>query len=132
MYRSILVGLAAVILTSCESVQNQTEMTGTQEKTGIVEITTFRLIPGVKVKDFKESTIVMQKEFLEKQHGFVKRTLTVSADSVWTDIVYWQDEQSAEKTMQLAEKSELALPFMEKIDFNSVKMNLTTPILTEE
>lgn len=132
MYRSILVGLAAVILTSCESAQNQTEMTGTQEKTGIVEITTFRLTPGVKVKDFKESTLLMQKEFLEKQNGFVKRTLTVSADSVWTDIVYWKDQQSAEKTMQLAEKSELALPFIEKIEFNSVKMNFTTPILTEE
>lgn len=73
----------------------------------------------------------MQKDFLKKQSGFKKRTLNVSQDSMWTDIVYWQDQQSAEKTMQLAEKSEL-VTFVGKIDLNSVKMNLTKPILIEE
>ena len=34
--------------------------------------------------------------------------------------------------MKIAETSELVLPFMEKIDFNSVKMNLTTPVIIEE
>jgi hypothetical protein len=34
--------------------------------------------------------------------------------------------------MQLAEKSEAVIPFMEKIDFNSVKMNLTNPVPKDE
>jgi hypothetical protein len=134
MNRLIFLGLVAAFTTACNnpSTQNQKEMTTQEKKTGVVEITTFKLNQGVAVKDFEQSALSMQKDFLEKQSGFVKRTLTVSQDSVWTDIVYWQDQQSAEKTMQLAEKSELVLPFMEKIDFNSVKMNLTKPVLIEE
>jgi hypothetical protein len=34
--------------------------------------------------------------------------------------------------MKLAETSELVLPFMEKIDFNSVKVSPTTPVIIEE
>jgi hypothetical protein len=74
----------------------------------------------------------MQKDFLEKQDGFIKRALTVSEDSTWTDVVFWKDYQCAENTMKLSETSKLVLPFMEKIDFNSVKMNLTTPVIIEE
>jgi hypothetical protein len=74
----------------------------------------------------------MQKDFLESQNGFIKRTLTVTEDSIWTDVVFWKDQQSAEKSMKLAETSELVLPFMEKIDFSSVKMSLSTPVIIEE
>jgi hypothetical protein len=133
MKRIILIGLATAMIASCNlSTQHQKEVTMNEKITGIVEITTFKLNKGVAVKDFEQSALSMQKDFLEKQSGFIKRNLTVSQDSIWTDLVFWQDQQSAEKTLQLAEKSELVLPFMEKIDFNSVKMNLTTPVIIEE
>ena len=103
-----------------------------EQKTGIVEITTFKLNHGVKEKDFEQSAHAMQKDFLEKQNGFIKRILTVSEDSIWTDIVFWQNRHNVEDAMKAAETSELVLPFMEKIDFNSVKMNLTTPVIIEE
>jgi hypothetical protein len=107
-------------------------MTMEQQMTGMMEITTFKLNQGVTEKDFEQSARAMQKDFLEKQNGFIKRTLTVSEDSVWTDIVFWKDQHSAQKTMKLAETSELVLPFMEKIDFNSVKVSPTTPVIIEE
>lgn len=133
MNRIILFGLAMAMTTACNpSTQNQKETTMNEKKTGMVEITTFKLNQGVAIKDFEQSARSMQKDFFEKQSGFIKRTLTISKDSIWTDVVFWQDQQSFEKTMRLAEKSELVLPFMEQIDFNSVKMNLTTPILIEE
>lgn len=133
MNRSMIIGLALALLTACyPSTQNPTEMTRPKKKIGMVEITTFTLNPGVTEKDFKQSVRSMQKDFLEKQNGFIKRTLTVSQDSIWTDIVFWKDQQSFENTMKLAENSELVLPFMEKIDFNSVKMSLTTPIIVKE
>jgi hypothetical protein len=133
MNRSILIGLVTAFMMSCNpSTQNKKEMTMEQQKTGMVEITTFKLNRGVAVADFEQAAMAMQKDFLKKQNGFIKRTLTVSADSIWTDIVFWKDQQSAEKTMKLAETSELVLPFMEKIDFNSVKMNLTSPVIIEE
>ncbi len=107
-------------------------MTTNARQAGIVEVTTFQLRAGVEAQDFEAAARAMQKGFLALQTGFLKRTLTVSQDGTWTDIVYWEDQESAEKAMQMAEQSELVMPFMEKIDFNSVKMNLTTPILSAE
>ena len=133
MNRIILIGFATAFMMSCKSsTQNKKEMTIEQPMTGMVEITTFKLNQGVTTKDFEQSARSMQKDFLEKQNGFIKRTLTVSDDSTWTDVVFWKDQESAEKTMKLSETSELVLPFMEKIDFNSVKMSLTTPVIIEE
>jgi hypothetical protein len=133
MNNSILIGLATTLMMSCNpSTQNKKEMKIKQQTTGMVEITTFKLNQGVSEKNFEQSARAMQKNFLEKQNGFIKRTLTVAKDSIWTDVVFWKDQQSAEKTMKLSETSELVLPFMEKIDVNSVKMNLTTPVIIEE
>lgn len=133
MNRIILIGLATAFMMSCNpSTQNKKELTMEQQTIGMLEITTFKLKLGVTEKDFEQSARSMQKDFLEMQNGFIKRTLTVSEDSTWTDVVFWNDRQSAEKTMKIAETSELVLPFMEKIDFNSVKMNLTTPVIIEE
>jgi hypothetical protein len=81
-------------------------------------------------EDFQKTASKMQKDFLEKQTGFIKRTLTVSEAGIWTDIVYWKDDQSFKQAIQIAEKSIEVLPFMEKIDFDSVKMNLTKIVLS--
>ncbi len=133
MNRIILIGLATAILMSCNpSTQNKKEMTMEQQTVGMVEITTFKLNQGVTAKDFEQFARAMQKDFLEKQNGFIKRTLTVSEDSTWTDVVFWKDHECAENTMKLSETSKLVLPFMEKIDFNSVKMSLSTPVIIEE
>lgn len=135
MNRIILIGFATAIISACNpsaQKQNQKETTVNEKKTGTVEITTFKLNQGIAVKDFEQSARAFQKDFLEKQNGFIKRTLTVSQDSVWTDVVFWQNQQSAEKSMKLSETSELVLPFIEKIDLNSVKMKLTTPVIIGE
>lgn len=133
MNRIILIGIVTAFISACNpSAQNKKVTTMEQQKTGMVEITTFKLNQGVTISDFEQVARTMQKDFLEKQNGFVKRTLTVSQDSIWTDIVFWQDKHNVEEAMKVAETSEYVLPFMEKIDFNSVKMNLTSPIIIEE
>jgi hypothetical protein len=133
MLRNVLVGLAAVIIAACNpSAQNQQKMTTQEKNTGIVEITTFRLNQGVAIEDFEQAALSVQRQFLEKQRGFINRTLTVSADSVWTDIVRWQDRHAAEQAMKMAEHSPMVVPFMEKIDFSSVKMTLATPVAAAE
>jgi len=133
MRRLILIGFATTMLAACnQTTKNQQDMKTNDEKVGLIEITTFKLNQGITEIEFKNSALSMQKDFLEQQNGYIKRTLTVSQDSLWTDIVFWKDQQSAEMAMQAAEKSELVVPFMEKIDFNSTKMNLTTPVLIEQ
>jgi hypothetical protein len=132
MKKLVLTGLVVASLWACNNpkseVQKQDSKTVENQTIGLVEITTFKLNAGVSNADFLAATAQMQKDFLSVQEGFIKRTLTVSADSVWTDIVSWKDENSQGNAMKMAEKSENALPFMQKIDFNSVKMNLAKPV----
>jgi hypothetical protein len=133
MNKLIVTGFTAVLIVSCNPfIKKQTGMKKKEIKTGMVEITSFKLNHGVSTTDFEESALSMQQGFLEKQNGFITRTLTVSEDSVWTDIVHWKDLGSLEKAMQVAQKSNVAASFMEKIDFNSIKMSLTTPVLIEK
>lgn len=112
--------------------ENQYPMTQQHQTAGAVEITTFQLNPGVSTTDFILSARQMQNDFLQKQEGFIKRTLTLSGDSLWTDIVFWVNKESHNKAMLNAEKTASIFPFMEKINFNSVKMNLTHPVIIEE
>jgi hypothetical protein len=95
---------------------------------GYIEMTSFKLNKGVAEADFLAVTKQMQTDFLSAQTGFVKRTMCVSADGVWTDIVSWTDQNSHENAMKIAETSEKVMPFMSKIDFASVKMNLAKPV----
>ena len=134
MKKTILTVMTFVSLSACNQsrTENQNVLTEQKQTVGIVEITTFKLNNGVSSDDFVNSAEQMQTDFLKNQDGFIKRTLTQSGDTLWTDIVYWANKESHSKAMQLAEKTEAVIPFMEKIDFNSVKMNLTNPMLNNE
>jgi hypothetical protein len=94
----------------------------------IIEITTFTLTEGITEQAFSESAKKMQREFLEQQPGYQQRILSVSETGIWTDIVFWDSKQSVENAMRAAEQAESVFPFMQKIDFSSVKMNVSTPI----
>jgi hypothetical protein len=107
-------------------------MKETKPKTGLIELTTFKLNKRVESSDFVKSAEQMQKNFLTQQKGFIKRTLTNSGDTLWTDIVYWENEEVQSNAMKLAEKSTQIIPFMEKIDFNSVRMTLAKPQFSTE
>lgn len=134
MKKVILTLLTIATLTSCNQSKKATqEKMETQKPTAnLIELTTFKLNKGISNDDFVKSATQMQKDFLEQQKGFIKRTLTVSGDTLWTDIVYWENPESHRNAMQIAEKSEKVMPFMTKIDFSSVKMNLTKPVLLED
>ena len=133
MNKAIFIALAAALLSACTpSPQQETGTAIEQQQAGIVEITTFKLNPDVSQADFEAAASTVQHTFLEQQNGFISRTLTVSQDGIWTDVVYWKDQQSVENTMKLSETSEVVLALMQLVDFNSVKMNLTTPVVLEE
>ena len=115
---STILGIASYL-----PAQNSSEMTGTNEIT-TVELTSFQLIEGADEAKFLQAADQMQKAFLDKQEGFVKRTI-VKGEHGWTDIVFWKDPQSMQNAMQKAESAAEVAPFMQMIDFSSVKMNLT-------
>jgi hypothetical protein len=134
MKKVVLMGMILANLMACNApkteVQKQESMNIQNPIIGAVELTSFKLNVGISNADFLAAATQMQKDFLSTQDGFIKRTLVVSTDNVWTDIVSWRDENSYGNAMKNAEKSEKVVPFMEKIDFNSVKMNLSKPVLS--
>jgi hypothetical protein len=133
MTKSIFMGIVVVIVTACNpSTKNKKDMTAQTNQIEMVEITTFQLNEGISIEVFTKAVETMHEQFLAKQAGFKKRTLTVSEDGKWTDIVFWEDQGSFESAMQKAESSQHTIPFMEKIDFNSVKMLTTKPVLITE
>ncbi|MFN8437818.1 MAG: hypothetical protein U0V72_09270 [Cytophagales bacterium] len=134
MKKTILTVMTIASLTACNQskTENHNVMTEQKQTVGLVEITTFKLNNGVSSTDFVKSAEQMQNDFLKRQEGFIKRTLTQSGDTLWTDIVYWTNKENHSQAMKLAEKTEAVIPFMEKIDFNSVKMDLTNPMLNNE
>jgi hypothetical protein len=134
MKKVVLMGMVLAMFFACDTpkteIQKQESMTIQNPVVGTVELTTFKLNAGVANADFLAAANQMQKDFLGTQDGFIKRTLVVSTDNVWTDIVSWRDENSHGNAMKKAEKSEKVVPFMEKIDFNTVKMSLSKPVLS--
>lgn len=108
---------------NCSNAQNSGKMIEKNEIT-TVELTSFKLIEGTDESKFIEAANQMQDAFLNNQEGFVKRTL-VKGENGWTDIVYWENPQSMQNAMRKAELAAEVAPFMQMINFESVKMNLS-------
>lgn len=81
MTRLIFTALIMAFTAACHPL-TQKEKARQEINTGMVEITTFKLNQGVPIQDFEQLALSMQKEFLEKQPGFVRRTLAMSPDSM--------------------------------------------------
>ncbi|MEL7122442.1 MAG: hypothetical protein AAFO07_23555, partial [Bacteroidota bacterium] len=101
--------------------QNSDAMVITHQKVGIVELTTFKLAEGITDGIFLAAAEIMQTEFLDKQEGFLQRTL-VKGKEGWTDIVTWADQASMDKALENSMSSPHAIPFMKCIDLESVNM----------
>lgn len=134
MKKTILTVMTIASLTACNQskTENHNVMTEQKQTVGLVEITTFKLNNGVSSADFVKSAEQLENDFLKRQEGFIKRTLTQSGDTLWTDIVYWTNKESHSQAMKLGEKTEAGISFLKKIDLNSVKMDLTNPMLNNE
>lgn len=62
----------------------------------VVELASFELNEEVKLEEFLAISKTFQKEFVEKQEGFIQRKL-IKKDERWCDLVIWEDMSAAEK-----------------------------------
>ena len=88
----------------------------------IVEIAQFKLAAGVSEKDFLREAEAVQKNFLEKQSGYIDRELLKDKDGQWVDILHWNSMEEAQKAAEVMMSDPGAQGFMQKIDPSSVKM----------
>ena len=71
----------------------------------VIEWAPFRLRDGVTEAELLEASEAIQREFLGRQPGFVRRELARGADGLWADVVHWADGGAAEAAMAAAATS---------------------------
>ena len=62
----------------------------------VIEWAPFRLASGATEASLLEASESLQREFLDRCAGFLRRELLCGTDGQWADLVYWSDEASAQ------------------------------------
>lgn len=70
-----------------------------------VEWAPFRLAAGVTEAMLLEAAEGIQRDFLAKQRGFVRRELLRGPDGLWVDLVHWADDAAAHEAFSAAAES---------------------------
>jgi hypothetical protein len=71
----------------------------------VVEWAPWRLAPGVSESAVLDGSDALQRDFLSRQPGFVGRELLRGPDGQWVDLLYWEDQASADAAMRAASAS---------------------------
>lgn len=83
-------------------------MHGARAVTGedmVIEWAPFRLREGVTDAELLEASAAIQRDFLDRQPGFLRRELARSDDGIWSDVVHWSDAAAARAAMDTAASS---------------------------
>ena len=72
----------------------------------VIEWAPFRLAPGASEAALLAAAESIQREFLERRPGYVRRELLRGDYGRWVDLIVWRDEASAQAAMQAAESSD--------------------------
>ena len=71
----------------------------------VVEWAPFRVLDGVTEQAVLAASDSLQREFLARQRGFVRRELLHGPDGQWVDLVHWEDEAAAHAVFAAAMES---------------------------
>ena len=71
----------------------------------VIEWAPFRAASGVSDAALLAESDALQRGFLVGQRGFVRRELLRGEDGQWIDLVYWEDQASADEAMRAANAS---------------------------
>ena len=72
-----------------------------------IEWAPFHLAAGVTEAELFRASEELQREFLSRQDGFVRRELLRDKDGNWCDLVYWRDAAAAERIVAAVAESEV-------------------------
>ncbi len=91
--------------------------------TRALEIIIYKLKAGVADAAFEAAGEVLEKQFAEKQKGFVSRTFGRSDEGDWVDVVMWATMDDAHKAAAAAMVSPVCAPIFAMIDERSMRMH---------
>lgn len=79
----------------------------------VVEFAAIQLKDSVTEEMLLKTSSRLQKEFLDKQDGFLKRELLKKSDREYVDLVYWSSQAHADKVVQNAMSSPVCFAFFQ-------------------
>jgi hypothetical protein len=92
-------------------------------KPTIIEVVTFKVSDGLSDNMFLATATEMEKAFLCKMPGFVRRTLSKGNDGTWLDYIEWATLDNAETAMKNSMANKQVGTFVQSIVPESVKVN---------
>ncbi len=97
----------------------------------VVEVVTFKLMPGVSDADYVEAT-AKTGEFIGRMRGFIDRRLSKGADGVWMDYVIWADLAAAREAGAKFPQAECTADVIRMIDPATLVMRHETQMWVAE
>ena len=94
----------------------------------VVEWAPFRVVDGVTEQALLAASDSLQREFLARQRGFVRRELLRGADGEWVDLVHWEDEAAAHAVFAAAMESPVCAEYF-KLMVMPEGLDLATSVL---
>lgn len=88
----------------------------------VIEVVAFKLNNGASEGDFLK-TIPATAQFLDRMDGFIARRLSCDNEGNWLEHVEWESLAKAEMASKAFMKEESAMPMMQFIDKDSVKLS---------
>ena len=80
--------------------------TRTPDSTGpVIEWAPFRLADGVTEQELLVASEMLQRDFVDRQRGFIRRELLRGPDGGWVDLVHWKDGAAAQAVFSAAMES---------------------------
>ena len=71
----------------------------------VIEWAPFRLADGVSEPALLVASERLQREFVARQRGFIRRELLRGANGEWVDLVHWTDREAADAVFAAAMES---------------------------
>ena len=71
-----------------------------------VEWAPFALKDGATESDLLAAAYEIERSFLSKQTGYIRRELLKKDDNNWVDLIYWKSKQEAAEAMKAVSTSE--------------------------
>lgn len=73
----------------------------------VVEWAPFEMAAHVSETQLTEAAEVLERDFLSRQKGYVRRELLKGKGSQWVDLVYWSSPEDAALAAKAANESEV-------------------------
>lgn len=92
------------------------------KKPFVIEVATFREMPGVNLDTFEKRDMEIEKDYMSAQDGYITRKIGVSHNGGRLMMIYWKTLEDADNGMKEFMKDKSVADYSKMIDWPTVKL----------